>query len=274
MIDATSQNTCIVVVTFNPSQDFSNNIKRYCKIVDNIILVDNHSEDNISFFVPQKCSSSFKIIKSDENKGIAWGLNQGIQYAIQQGFQYILTFDQDSFPVSNILSLYTSILRKYTNVGLLGTSFSIDERPVATVHAKSKLTVITSGALHWIGVFRSVGLYDESLFIDSVDFDFSLRVKSAGLRVLRVKEPLLLHHLGNPIKKNGIQSSNHLPWRRYYMTRNHIIMTKRYWYKHPYWIIKKNFFFIWQIVCMILIEKDRNIKLHEILRGVRDGFES
>lgn len=139
---------------------------------------------------------------------------------------------------------------------------------------KKTLTIITSGALHILSKIPQIGLYDESLFIDSVDFDFALRVKSKGFEVLRVKEPLICHHLGNPIKKMGIQSSNHSSFRRYYMARNHVIILKRYWKQFPLWVLKKNLFFMIQLLKMMILEGDKKAKLCLTLKGFHDAFKN
>jgi rhamnosyltransferase len=87
------------------------------------------------------------------------------------------------------------------------------------------------------------GYMMNSCFIDSVDFDFVLRVKKK-FHVLRVNEPLIYHELGLPVTKYGISSSNHNAIRRYYMARNHVLICRRYWKDYPMWS-KENFYVLW-----------------------------
>ena len=273
MIRIDKVNTCIIVVTFNPKDDFCNNLHRCLEIVDKVVIVDNHSNRDMEDFISVNDAHRVTLIKSNENKGIAWALNQGLHWAMENGFVYALTFDQDSLPVFNILELYNSVLEKYPSIGLLGSSFTDKQSSVSCVHVENKLSIITSGTLHKLSVLSIVGMYDESFFIDSVDFDFALRVRSYGYAVLRVKEPLLCHHLGEPLSKWGIQTTNHSAFRRYYMARNHVTLTKKYWRKFPLWILKKNFSFGIEFLKLIIADDNKIEKIHQIKLGISDGFK-
>lgn len=266
-------NTVIAVITYNPTNGFENRIRRYVEIANKIVVIDNGSIENISSYIPEEIKKHFVIIKSCTNKGIAWGLNQGVLYAKNHGFLYILTFDQDSFPICEILKCYAEVVSKVDNVGLIGTSFTDREiaRPFHITY-RSKKTLITSGTLHLVSIFDVVGLYDERLFIDSVDFDFVLRVRKK-YEVLCVNEPLIYHELGSPIVKYGISSSNHNIVRRYYMSRNHVLICRRYWKDYPIWILKKSLMFFVSIIKMIIVENDVKEKIFSTMRGFRDAFK-
>lgn len=155
---------------------------------------------------------------------------------------------------------------------MIGTTFSdhkISSPP--SISFSENATLITSGTLHPISIFDDIGLYDEGLFIDSVDFDFVLRVKKK-FRVLRINEPLICHELGTPFSRFGIESSNHNIVRRYYMARNHIIICKRYWKIFPTWIFKKNVFFLIAILKMLIVEENAKEKFISTIRGIRDAL--
>lgn len=265
-------NTLIAVITYNPDTGFRDRTARYVEIADKIIIIDNYSKKDISQYIPKDLSEHFIVIKSQTNNGIAWGLNQGAIYAKQHNFSYLLTFDQDSLPVRGILNCYADILCNVTKVGLLGTSFIQQQVDTPkSVNFCKKKTLITSGTIHPIGIFDEVGLYDENLFIDSVDFDFVLRVRKK-YNVLCTKEPLIYHELGTPVIKYGITSSNHNIIRRYYMARNHVLICKRYWRVFPAWILKKSIMFLVSIIQMILVEKDVKRKCVSTIRGICDAY--
>lgn len=265
-------NTVIVIVTYNPEDDFYRNLRRHLEICNYVVVVDNNSTEYIGDKI--KCYQGVHYIQSVKNNGIAWGLNQGIKYAINNKFEYVLTFDQDSYPIISILDVYAKIIDKETNIGLLGTSFSnklmMDEK--IYINYQSKLTIITSGALHPISIFDKVGLYNEKLFIDSVDFDFSLRVKKNGYNVMCSRVPLIEHKLGNPLKRNGIKSTNHSAIRRYYQSRNHIYMLKTYWRTFPLFCLKMIFFIIIEFVSLVIVEDNLKEKIIAIRKGVKDGI--
>lgn len=270
------ENTCIVVVTYNPDDSFVYRIERHFEIANKIVIVDNGSIKNIENVVRlYSCDNRLKIILSSVNKGIAWGLNQGIAYAISEKYEYVLTFDQDSFPVANILDLYSTIFRKNIKIGLIGTKYTEEtiERDFSKIEVEKNLTLITSGTLHPIEVFTKVGFYEENLFIDSVDFDYSLRVNRAGYIVFRTKQELIKHQLGTPKRKWLIVSTNHSPIRRYYMARNHIYLTKKYFSTFPFWIIKKNIFFLKNIVEMLFVDDNLKLKCKKTIKGIYDGIK-
>lgn len=267
-------NTCVVIVTFNPDLEFENNLLRHLDIVERIVIVDNNSNVEITTFIPELHRKRVEVIHSTNNNGIAWALNAGIKWAQNMSVDWVLTFDQDSLPNINILSYYSEVLKNETNVGLIGTIFSPKLIEINRISWKNKLTIITSGTLHPIKIFNVVGFYNEKLFIDAVDFDFSLRVDIAGYKVIRIQEPLLTHKLGSPIKKFGLISTNHNLLRRYYYARNHIFLTKSYFFKFPYWVLKKNFFFLKSIFILTIVEDDVFLKLHSIFKGIKDGLKN
>lgn len=269
----TKDNTCIVIVTYNPDSEFVNNIFRHLEIVNKIFIIDNNSSLDIKAVLPIEYLDRIDFIRSDKNNGIAWALNKGIKEAIRFSYKWVLTFDQDSLPNVKLLEHYSIVLKEVKNIGLLGTEFSSKEELIYSITWKNSLTLITSGTLHPISIFDTVGFYNEKLFIDSVDFDFALRVSAAGYNVIRINAPLLSHKLGTPTKKYGLESSNHNLLRRYYYSRNHYFLTKTYFYKFPFWILKKNFFFIKSILLLILVEENVYEKMKNVLNGIKDGYK-
>lgn len=266
-------NTCIIIVTYNPDSSFINNLTRHLEIVDKVFIVDNNSDVDIKSLLPNEHLNKIDVIFSEKNNGIAWALNKGIAEAIKLFYEWIITFDQDSLPNIKLLDYYSEVLKNEDNIGLLGTKFSNKTENIDKITWKNSLTLITSGTLHPIKIFDVVGFYNEKLFIDSVDFDFALRVKLAGYDVIRIEAPLLSHKLGAPVRKYGFESSNHNLIRRYYYSRNHFFLTKTYFKKFPVWILKKNFFFIKSILLLIIVEENVSAKLKNILKGINDGYK-
>jgi len=85
----------------------------------------------------------------------------------------------------------------------------------------------------------------------------------------------MIHKAGDPkIKKFiflNMESSNHNGFRRYYMARNHILLSKEYGFKFPYFILKLNYYFFWSLIKILLIEDDKKTKLSNSVKGIRDG---
>ena len=269
----TINNTAVVVVTYNPGKDFIENIRRHIKVASLVIVVDNNS-DNKDYLRYLTESNGIVFIEQDRNTGIAEALNIGIKRGLAEGKEWILTLDDDSLPNENILSVYAKFIKRYDNIGIIGTTFSDGEVEISRdIKCIDCLTVITSGSLHHKDVFFEIGYYEEKLVIDCVDFDYTIRVSTeSGLTVKRVETPLIIHTLGAPIKKYGIVSSNHSSLRRYYWARNTVYLNKKYLCKVPVWILKKDFFFLRDIVFLILVEKGVLEKMKAIVKGIKDGL--
>ena len=88
---------------------------------------------------------------------------------------------------------------------------------------------ITSGTLFSRSAFKEVGLMDETFFIDYIDYEWCLRAKSKNLKILKVKDAILYHNMGDktinffciqkPLHKNNM--------RHYYIIRNQLIFISR-----------------------------------------------
>ncbi len=263
-------NTAIVIVTYNPDKDFAANLLQAHSVADLVIVVDNGSE-NIDFIKETACSNNAQLTALGQNTGIAAALNIGIKKALNAGKEWILTLDDDSFPESNILETYADVLQQFPDAGLIGTNFSQSARKLP--EAEESTTIITSGTLHKAEIFNTIGLYTEKLFIDCVDFDFVIRLKLSGkYKAVKVSKPLISHHLGSPMKKFGILSSNHSPKRRYFWARNTVYLNRKYLLKLPLWILKKDLFLLKDTIGIIIVERNRMEKLKCITKGIRDGF--
>lgn len=275
------KNTCAVIVTFNPDSLFEKAIKRHIELFNSIIVVDNNSND-LSFI--STCQSNIDFLHLESNMGIAYALNLGIKRALSMGYNWIFTFDQDSIPVDNFLFYYNEVFRILPNqinkIGLISTKH-VPSVPISVsndLSFKYTCSLITSGMLHNGEIFEKVGWYDEKMFIDSVDFEFALRCVNWGLLTIRIQNPILEHKLGEPRLKSilwgaiVIRTTNHNAMRRYYIMRNHVYISKKYFFKVPLWILKKNFFCMIDLMVMLLADDDKWNKMKKTLKGLVDGI--
>jgi rhamnosyltransferase len=257
---------CSVIITYNPDVNLYNLIERLISNGIYIIVVDNNSN-----FIDEYKIGAFNnlyFLKNNINYGIAKALNQGVEIAYEKGFQWVLTFDQDT----RVLPEFSDILFEVLNevpfqkkIGAIGlNAIDVDSQ----VYYKSKTNdlyfykdyLITSGCLICVDSFYKVGKFDEDLFIDNVDLDYSMRLRKIGMKLLITKKIGMIHKPGNSINIKylglNIESSNHNSTRRYYMARNNVILTKKYLFMAPYFIVKMNFFFFVAMFKMLLVELD------------------
>jgi len=256
------EDICAIIVSFNPNELLINNINALKPQVAKCVVVDNGSiETNVLGTVRQ--FGDVHIIELGENKGIAAALNVGLRYCEANGYKLILTMDQDTI----LKERTVDELLKPINEGIAeSTGINWDNQ------AKEDALVdylITSGNLLVVEAAKDIDMYDEALFIDSVDFDLCLRLQENGYRLCKVSKANAIHNLGD---ENGSSKyRTHSTQRYYYIARNHFYLIRKYKKKHRLFCIKKQLAFIWDLVQLAMYDKDRKQKYDAIKHGYKDS---
>ena len=157
-----------------------------------------------------------------------------------------------------------------------GKELLVDYKNMKYDQIKWKTTnfILTSGSLIKTEVFKTVGFFEEKLFIDKVDFDFSLRIKIKGFILKIAKNVYFIHELCKPKYRFGIKITNMSAFRRYYSSRNAVIMFKKYFKKYPFkmiYILIRGSIFIAPMY-ILLLEKEKIKKIKNIYKGLFDGL--
>jgi len=122
----------------------------------------------------------------------------------------------------------------------------------------------------------AVGGFDERLFIDYVDHDFCLKLHRRGFRVLQATAAQLLHSLGSMDRRllvvKRINVTHHVAVRRYYISRNRLVLWQRYRRQEPVWVLRDVRRFFSEAVYMLLFEREVSKKLRMMARGIRDAL--
>ena len=231
---------CAVLITYNPSPGVIKNVQVLSEQVSHVVIVDNTPHaDTPAVVADLELLDRCEVIRNRKNLGIATALNIGIQRAISLGCEWIFTFDQDS----QVTGGYTEkMLRAYeeasrgSKMGMVFPAYR-DAR-LGHTYAPPRptngdvLVGMTSGALLHRDTFTYVGPMESEFFIDQVDHEYCLRMRSLGLRLIDCPEAILIHSLGHitfhSLWGRGFATSNHSPKRRYYITRNRLVLIKRY----------------------------------------------
>lgn len=277
-----------VIITYNVENDFENRVNKLKGKVDEIIVVDNGSNsETISML--KELEKEVTIIYLEENKGIAYALNRGIKYSIEKKYDWVLTLDHDSIVtydmIENMLKCYESFNKDLKEKVAMLVPVHVEEKEyqnsnvISSEEKLSKpyievLTEITSGALTKADIYKNVGLYDEKLFIDLVDHDYCLSLNKKGFKVIQVNSAVLIHNLGESVKKNllGLKMipTNHSPLRRYYMSRNRHYIWNKYKEDFPDWVLTDKRRFITENLKIILFENRKIEKFKYIKKGIKD----
>lgn len=213
--------------------------------VDRVVLVDNGSNNlNDIRVLLQEMPGQTELIPLGRNEGIAAALNQAVHCCEKNGAVWLLTLDQDSVIPADMVFNY----RKYIgleHVGQLSCVFfdptyekEIQEKADAFSRADPAReyaevdACITSGCLMSVPVCRETGYFDERLFIDDVDHDYSFRMRRKGYKIYQISAVTMEHHLGRGRQKRLLFyhyiDYQYSPMRVYYQARNGVYMIRAY----------------------------------------------
>lgn len=282
-------NTFAVVVTYYPKPDLVKNLVIIGSQVDYVAVVDNGSDIGLEDLISKIANGRYILIANGQNLGIAAALNIGISWGVAKGYNWVLTMDQDSECLDGIIdgigSVYdcfddtkhlaiigANFLHKVT--GDLGYAFPEDE-PCCWREEKY---IFTSGSLLSLEAFQRVGPFMEMLFIDLVDHEYEMRLYRYDWKMIVTRQPFFRHVVGEPtshkIFYKTLWASNHPPIRRFYYTRNAIILARIY-YSRETEMIKT---FLYQVfvncILIILFEANKLKKLAAITKGIIVGLHT
>ncbi|UTA49548.1 glycosyltransferase [Simiduia sp. 21SJ11W-1] len=289
--------TASVTVVYEPDAErLERQLEAIQSQVDLILLVVNGGYDQLGFDLDRyRYSTPIKIVTLGNNLGIAAAINRGIEECKLIGVHYSLLLDQDSIPAPNLVHrLRAGLVRAASNVAAAGPRIidhgcesrsvfsALDKRQQAS-HADDGAAksddqfvdfLITSGTLLKVEAINVIGLMEEALFIDSVDFEWCFRARSLGFKLLVVNEAILDHQRGAviyPVRLKIFPLRWHSPFRQYFIMRNRLTL-----YGRPYvpisWKLKDFPRMVVKVLVYIVLVPPRIENLKAIIRGFVDAL--
>jgi rhamnosyltransferase len=279
-----NKSVCAVVVTYRPDAAVLDNLAVIRPQVQGLVVVDNGSSEQKR--VPLRNAArqrGFMLIENETNLGIATALNIGVKWAQSERYKWVALFDQDSTPLPGFID---AMLRAYDascrrdRIALLVPRY-IDSRrgvPLPAIYADdgSLRVAMTSGSLIPVWIISQEGWFEDQLFIDGVDSEYCLRLRSSGYSLEECTEAFLLHTPADftECRLKGFRTfwtPNYSAGRRYYRERNKIWILKKYWMKYP--ILRRTLSdSLKDLIKILLAENDKGRKVSHMAMGVRDGF--
>lgn len=275
---------CAVVITYRPNDDVERNMQVLRCQVTQVIVVDNTPRADIPFVLNAiEEIDGCIVLRQGRNLGIAAALNVGIRYAIERGYEWIATFDQDSQICEGYFEAMLDCYRRSltpASIGMLYPKYKdIRSGVVLPLPADSTGEVtacLTSGAMMQSEIFIKHGGMEERFYIDYVDYEYCLRLRLAGLQIQECLGAVLLHSLGNittgKILWKRVLTANHSARRRYYITRNRLVLILRYLTKFPNWSYRESKAIVMDTIRVFLLETDKSKKLLYTCKGIFDGL--
>lgn len=265
---------CAGVVLYNPDIDrLRKNLESIINQVSIVLLQDNGSSNIKEIEELIKPWQNVKLINNPVNKGIAWALNNLCRCALEDQYEWILTLDQDSICPENMIFDFSKYLKNADMLcpKIVDKNYGLIDGGNAKIEPVKEC--ITSGCLLKLASWEKIHGFDETMFIDGVDFEFCYRMNQAGMKIYRVNDIVLNHEIGNITVRHflgfKVIVKNHSAFRKYYIARNTIYFAR----KNKQTMIKANLQVIKQVLIVILYEKRKLKKISKILKGIKDGYQ-
>lgn len=284
-----SPEVCAVVSAFNPGPENIDNIKWLFRYVSKVVIVDDGSPRDVTDTIAAFEALGAVVIRLDTNSGIAKALNTGIKEARRRWSpEWIVTMDQDSRFSGDYIAAALATARASRHPDTLGMvcAESHNHTPLPTLGGTDEPEVfdpMTSGSMIRADVFDTVGYFDEDFFIDCVDTEFNARLRNHGYRSLSGRGCDLEHSLGNarPMKILGwrvrvgqkkLSVYYHPPFRVYYITRNSLVMARRFATKQPTWVLRRLYMEVQSHIVRFVYGPDRRKHLIAAMAGAKDAM--
>lgn len=275
---------CAVIVTYHPNAEMLEHMSTVLAQVQGLVVVDNGSnDDELGPLRAARSALGFHLIENGENLGIAEALNQGVRWARSDGYPWVILFDQDSIITDGFVGRMFGAWKSHP-----------DRERVASIHPRyadpktgvelhvpraddgSPIFPMTSGTLMPAWVFDKIGWFASEYFIDVVDWEYSFRIRAAGLLVADSSHAKLLHTAGHPssatILGRTVQYSQHNAIRRYYISRNCVAFYRKYLFSFPEWILRTVYRQLCETAICMIADKNRGRQSHSFLLGTWDGL--
>jgi len=285
-----SNKTASVIVLYQPDWALLDKVvEAIFPQSEETLVIDNSPADNgIIFHAHYGYLENIRYRWLGGNFGIAYAQNRGIEDAKTLGCEQVIFFDQDSIPDKTMLkSLKEQFLfleQQGIKVGIVGprASSRATDQPYKAKFAKgmdvfSGITeiqqLISSGSLIKLSTFEEVGLFEERLFIDIVDFEWCWRAHYVhGYKHFIIEETYLSHMFGEQEQRVlGFRITVPTAFRIYYQFRNYLILLRRK-YVPVYWKVSNGGKLSVKFVLFPLICANKSEYLKRSIAGIRDGL--
>jgi rhamnosyltransferase len=261
----TAGRVCAVLVTYNPDPSMLEAvIQAAVEQVDELLILDNGSDPGAQAEVlaaAQKWGASAPdtaLVTArtlGQNRGLAVAFNEAIDFARSRGHEFLLLLDHDSVLAPGAVP---TLVREYFRLapqGFVGAVEAFNEEPSVmptddflegylrrrshstAAGVTEEFLTTNSGFLLPLAIVDKVGRFDESFFVDAVDFEFGLRLRSSGWAVYRIPSARILHRRGEPTEARvgplRWRFRQVAPQRHYYVGREALRLSGRYIRRYP-----------------------------------------
>ncbi|WP_136808441.1 glycosyltransferase [Desulfosediminicola flagellatus] len=254
-----------------------------------IIIIDNASTDNTPIYLNDISDNNSNIttITLKKNVGGSGGFHAGIKYA---------SSIDDALPNTDALEKFVDNAINPENIY---GSVAIDETdgstkicwPFSLIDARSGYhkeiqehwqisSLAEVNCLPFLGFYihtsltRKLGLPEKDFFLSGDDMEYCIRARKAGSSIIVVPNSIIRHPLPSRIQIRLFFTNIPLlvlsDWKRYYDTRNRILLAKKH-FGPKLWTHTLPGTFLRLCFCLI-IQKNRVKQLQAFAKGITDGL--
>jgi GT2 family glycosyltransferase len=222
----------IVVLAYNNYADTRECLQSILKLdypALTIWLVDNGSQDGTAQLVTLEFPTVY-VIQTGRNLGVAGGFNTGIVAALEKGAEYVFILNNDTVVESNVIRVLVAEAQTHPDYGILmpkilyykarSRIWSIGARyrlfpPAIVMIGRGKEDSLHYNKPRFLEyapacalliprrVFERVGLLDDGYFFFYEDWDYSLRVRKAGYKIVYIPQACIYHKVSRTVQMQG-----------------------------------------------------------------------
>jgi GT2 family glycosyltransferase len=213
-----------------------------------IILVDNASTDGSAEYLRSRFPNLL-IVYNSENLGVAGGRNRGFVEAIRRGADYVLSLDNDTRIVPDMIDELVNVAESNSRIGIVGPKTYMDNGSGRIQCAGGRVTYTQNvcaergrgevdhgqyekieevdyfpgfGFMARRDVFEKLAFLDETFHIyGHEDTDFCVRATQLGYRVVYVPRALLWH-------RGSATIGRYSPRKKYFEAVNSAYFVRKY----------------------------------------------
>ena len=196
---------CMVVYDHRPDTTSLEVALRHARL---LVLIDNGSRPEIREALGDfaaKFPGRVLVWENETNLGLSQAYNRAVRGLKHLGIEWVYFLDHDATFGDGFFeetrNAWTRLERNGLRVGIVVPIATDDPRLAGrTLGFRRSIsdlrTTMTSGIFTRLDVFESVGGFDERLFVEAADLDFTSRVAHAGYRVCMVNRVLIVQQFG------------------------------------------------------------------------------
>ena len=284
----------ILIVTYNRLELLEKSITMHIsqtRRADLILIVDNCSTDNTLDYLNtlERKYNNVKILRLEDNTGGAGGFYAGLKYLRDHCLEidWVWLMDDDAIPKENALEniLYGELAKEniYGSLPQMNEKCAWPNRN----HENKDLNFVSDfndvEEVKWIPflgflistqLITDIGLPEKDFFLAADDVEYSLRARKHGSKIF-IKSTSLIDH---PCSENykifiGFRYLSNLklaPWKRYYDTRNRLLVARKHYGFKFYWQTLPATFL--RLVSTLIYEDQKFKQFKAFLAGIYDGI--